>query len=37
MKSYIKHVAEAFDFNSVNKEKKKLNIFEKIYKILIIL
>ena len=34
MKSYIKHVAEAFDFNSVNKEKKKLNIFAKVYEII---
>ena len=34
MASYTKHVAEAFDFNSVNKEKKKLNIFTKAYEII---
>ena len=34
MTPYIKHVAEAFDFNSVNKEKKKLNIFTKVYEII---
>jgi len=34
MVPYIKYVAEAFDFNSVNKEKKKLNIFTKVYEII---
>ena len=34
MTSYIKHIVENFDFNSVNKEKKKLNIFVKIYEII---
>ena len=25
MNSYIKHIIEAFDFNSVNKKKKAIN------------
>ena len=34
MVPYIKHVVETFDFNSINKEKKKLNIFTKVYEII---
>ena len=34
MTPYIKHVVETFDFNSINKEKKKLNIFAKVYEII---
>jgi hypothetical protein len=28
MNSYIKHIVEAFDFDSVNKQKKLLNAYE---------
>ena len=32
MNKYIKHIVEAFDFDSVNKQKKSINIYDEIYK-----
>ena len=33
MNKYIKHIVEAFDFDSVNKQKKSINIYDEIYRI----
>jgi surface protein len=32
MNSYIKHIIEAFDFNSVNKQKKAINAYDILFK-----
>jgi hypothetical protein len=28
MNSYIKHIVEAFDFSSINKQKKNMNVYD---------
>lgn len=33
MNKYIKHIVEAFDFDSVNKQKKSINIYDEIDRI----
>ena len=33
MNKYIKHIVESFDFDSVNKQKKSINIYDEIAKI----
>jgi hypothetical protein len=33
MNNYIKHIIEAFDFDSVNKQKKSINIYDEIARI----
>lgn len=33
MNKYIKHIIEAFDFDSVNKKKKSINVYDELYKI----
>ena len=34
MNKFIKHIIEAFDFNSVNKQKKQINLYGQILDIL---
>ena len=34
MNSYIKHIIEAFDFNSANKKKKSINAYDRLLPIL---
>ena len=33
MNKYIEHIVEAFDFDSVNKQKKSINIYDELYRI----
>ena len=33
MNKYIKHIIEAFDFDSVNNQKKSINVYDELYKI----
>ena len=34
MNSYIKHIIEAFDFNSINKKKESVNLYRSLSQIL---
>ena len=33
MNKYIKHIIEAFDFDSVNNQTKSINVYDELYKI----
>ena len=34
MNNLIKHIVEAFDFNSINNQKKVVNVYDRFYKII---